>query len=142
MAPADPDANDDPDAHARRRPAPDALSPLEHAAAAATALEWGADSVRAIVTRTEPSLPALPTGALAAGDAGPAIDTVLDRVTAAANALAETIQGVAAPDWARDGTTPAGDRLTALDAAATAIEHASSELRSAADAWSRTTLRR
>ena len=143
LAPADPDADDDPDAHARRRPTPDALSPLEHAAAAAGALQWGVDAVRAIVTREQPSVPDVPSGAAAAGGAaGSTISAVLDQVNAAATALADTIQGVAAPDWARTGTNTAGEKLTALDTAGLAIERASAELRAATDAWSRTSLRR
>lgn len=116
---------------------PGGLSPLEHAAWTATALDQIGAALRQVLVADDPEVglppedpaPGTQGGAGAAGGGGdPA--TVLARLGQRADALASAMAEVHGKDWSRTARGPSGD-VTALDIARLAVRIGIDHLRAA-----------
>lgn len=121
----DPDDPDDPDTEVRlNRAGPDGRSALGAAAEAAAILEVADGQVRRALHSDRPDL--LPGGAPVATS----LDEALDRIEAAAPALATTVAGIAAGDLDRAATV-AGRTVDVRTMVSDAVQQVADRLRSA-----------
>ena len=99
----------------RRRPAPDEPSAAEHAMAAAVDMDRAATALHRVRVHDHPVVD------IAAGPQGatqvPPLDTVLERIDAAARALAAGIEAISGDEWRRTGVAAGGEPVGALDIA-------------------------
>ncbi|MDQ6617015.1 MAG: hypothetical protein M3083_20285 [Actinomycetota bacterium] len=114
-----------------RRPPEGGLSPLEHAAWTAEALEAIGSALGRVLVAGDPQVelpPVNPPGATGGGGGDPA--AVLARLGDAARSLADAMADGHGQDWSRTGRTPSGN-VSALDIARLAVRIGVEHLRAA-----------
>ena len=122
--------HDDPDI-VHRRPSPDEASAAEHAVEAAAGMAAAAAALRRIGTADDPLVELEPPAPPPSKAPQPSLEEVLDRLAAAAGALAVAIEGVHGDAWSRGGRRPDGEPVTALDAARAGVHAGTHHLRAA-----------
>jgi hypothetical protein len=114
-----------------RRPADGGLSALEHAAWTATGIAQVAEAFRRVAIEDDPpiELPPIDVSPPVAGGSEP-LDTVLARLAAASDQMADAISGVHGNDWNRPARVGA-QQVIALDVARHAVRLGVEHLRAA-----------
>ena len=109
---ARPDDDDLPDDPAKRRPAPDEWSALEHAALVPVVMDGVAEAIRIIEIRDRPDI-ALPDERQP--PPADSVETVLSDFHRASEHLVGVLDTVPTTDgWGRTGRLPGGDELSAI----------------------------
>jgi len=125
------DQSDDDDG-ATQRPPGGGLSPVEHAAATASALGVIGSALHQVMSAENPHVE-LPSGAPAAGTGETA--AVLARLGEMAQSVADAMADIHGDAWSRTGQTAAGE-VSALDIARLAVRTGIEHLRAAEQAIS------
>ena len=112
-----------------RRPSGGGLSAAGHALAAAAGMDAAAGALARVRTGDSPTFDPDP-GPPTTGDEPP-LELVLDRVGAAAGALAGAVEGTRGTEWARPGRLRGGEDVTALDLARAGVHAGAHHLRAA-----------
>lgn len=108
--------DDDPEI-VHRRPGGEP-SAAEHAAAGASGMAAAAEALRSIRTSDDAVVDLdEPSATPAASGGSTPLDTILDRLAAAAGALADSIEPLRGDEWKRTGVERGGGEVTALDVA-------------------------
>ena len=120
--------DDDPDI-VRRRPSPDEPSAVDHAASAAAGMDQAAAAVQRVRVQDTPVVELVPVTAPPGRTT--TLEAVLERLTAAAVALAAAAEAMHGEEWQRSGLGAGGERVDALDIARAGVHAGIHSLRGA-----------
>ncbi len=126
--------DDDPEI-VHRRPGGEP-SAAEHAVSGASGMAAAAEALRSIRISDGPTVDVDGPPAAAAGGTTP-LDTILERLAAAAGGLADSIEPLRGDEWKRTAVTPGGAKVTALDVARHGVHAGVHHLRAAERAIAR-----